>query len=57
VYVVAIAENEDLPAPVDLPEFDDDGPHLAYAIQWFGFAVVALVGFYFLMRRKGIQST
>jgi surfeit locus 1 family protein len=57
VYVVAIAENEDLPAPVDLPEFDDDGPHLAYAIQWFGFAVVALVGFYFLIRRKGIQST
>jgi len=22
----------------------DDGPHLSYAIQWFTFAVVALVG-------------
>jgi surfeit locus 1 family protein len=57
VYIVAIGGNQDLPAPVDPPEFDDEGPHLAYSIQWFGFAAVALVGFYFLLRRKGGQST
>jgi cytochrome oxidase assembly protein ShyY1 len=22
----------------------DDGPHLSYAIQWFSFAVIAIVG-------------
>jgi surfeit locus 1 family protein len=22
----------------------DDGPHLSYAIQWFAFAVIAIVG-------------
>lgn len=56
VYIVAINEEEnDLPAPVDLPDFDDDGPHLGYAIQWFGFAAVAVIGFIFLLRRKGVS--
>jgi surfeit locus 1 family protein len=31
------------PVRLDLPIMDD-GPHLNYAIQWFSFAVVALVG-------------
>jgi surfeit locus 1 family protein len=31
------------PVRLDLPVMDD-GPHLNYAIQWFTFAVVALVG-------------
>ena len=31
------------PVRLDLPTMDD-GPHLNYAIQWFTFAVVALVG-------------
>src|SRR5919106_1586960 len=55
VHIVAIGEGDDLPIPVDLPEFDEQGPHLAYAIQWFGFAAVALIGFFFLIRRKGGQ--
>jgi surfeit locus 1 family protein len=29
--------------PVPLPELDD-GPHLSYALQWFSFAVIAVVG-------------
>ena len=37
---------------MDPPEFDDEGPHLAYAIQWFSFLVIGLVGFGFLMRRS-----
>lgn len=58
VFVVASGETDsDLPALVDPPDFEGDGPHLAYAIQWFGFAAVALIGFYFLVRRKGRQST
>lgn len=56
VYVVAIGErSDDLPLPVDPPDFTDEGPHLGYAIQWFGFAAVALIGFFFLLRRKGDQ--
>ena len=56
VYVVAMGEeSEELPIPVDPPDFTNEGPHLAYAIQWFGFAAVGLVGFYFLVRRKGVS--
>lgn len=32
-----------VPIPVPPPTLDD-GPHLAYAIQWFSFAAIALVG-------------
>ena len=31
------------PVRLELPEMDD-GPHLSYAVQWFTFAIVALVG-------------
>lgn len=56
VYVVATGERDDqLPIRVEPPDFTDEGPHLGYAIQWFGFAAVGLIGFYFLMRRKGGQ--
>lgn len=54
VYVVATGEgSQSLPVRVDPPDLTDEGPHLAYAIQWFGFAAVGLIGFYFLSRRKG----
>lgn len=57
VYVVALEEPDgELPAPVRPPEFSDEGPHLGYAIQWFGFAAIGLVGFYFLLRRKGVKA-
>lgn len=53
VYVVETGERTtDLPIPVRQPDFTDEGPHLAYAIQWFGFAIVLIVGFYFLFRRR-----
>ncbi len=52
MYVVAMGEQgNELPIPVDSPRFDDEGPHLAYAIQWFSFMVIGLVGFGFLVRR------
>lgn len=52
VYVVALEEaGEELPIPVPPPTFDDQGPHLGYAIQWFGFALVGIIGYGFLLRR------
>lgn len=32
-------------APLDVPDLRDEGPHLGYAFQWFGFAAIALIGF------------
>ena len=52
VYVVGLGDaSEVLPVPVTPPTFDDNGPHLGYAIQWFGFALVGLIGYWFLLRR------
>lgn len=57
VYVVAVGERgEELPIPLRPPDFASEGPHLAYALQWFGFAIVALVGFFFLVRRSAQTS-
>jgi surfeit locus 1 family protein len=39
-----------LPISVPLPALSE-GPHLSYAIQWFSFAVIALVGAAILLRR------
>ena len=39
-----------LPRRWHAPVFDD-GPHLSYAIQWFSFALIALVGTAALIRR------
>jgi surfeit locus 1 family protein len=33
------------------PPAFDDGPHLSYAIQWFSFALIALVGTAVLIRK------
>ena len=56
-YVIALDEGDDttsaanriarLPAPAL-----DDGPHFSYAIQWFGFATVALVGAAIVVRQS-----
>ena len=37
------------------PPIMDEGPHLGYAIQWFGFAVIGIVGVIFVLRsdRRG----
>lgn len=53
VYVVLDdgAKQGELPIPLAAPEFDDEGPHLGYAIQWFGFTLIGLVGYAALIRR------
>ena len=44
------------PAPAPAPEFSD-GPHLGYAIQWFSFATIAVVGFLILVLRSSRESS
>jgi surfeit locus 1 family protein len=45
------AQDGDLPVVVGRPELDE-GPHRSYAVQWFIFAAIALVGFVVLVRRE-----
>jgi surfeit locus 1 family protein len=53
MYVVELGEQgSELPVPLSEPTFDDEGPHLAYAIQWFSFLVIGLVGYGFLIRKS-----
>lgn len=50
-----IAENPpspDAPEPIAAPE-TEAGPHLSYALQWFAFAIVGIVGFVVLIRMEG----
>lgn len=53
VYLEAVGDQDptSLPIPAAAPVFDDEGPHLNYAIQWFSFAAVGVVGYSFLLRR------
>lgn len=39
------------PEPVPLPP-TTDGPHLAYAVQWFAFSAIAVVGYPLVLRRR-----
>jgi surfeit locus 1 family protein len=44
------AQPTGLPEPATLPDLDE-GPHLGYAIQWFAFASIAIVGYGLLANR------
>lgn len=52
LYLVArdSAVGEDVPVRLDTPLLSD-GPHLSYAIQWFAFAAIALIGAAVVARR------
>lgn len=39
------------PAPVEPPTLDE-GPHFSYAVQWFTFTTVAIVGYPLILRRR-----
>jgi surfeit locus 1 family protein len=43
------------PTPVPLPELDE-GPHLGYAVQWFTFTLIALVGYPIILRRRARRA-
>ena len=40
-----------IPAPLEPPRLEP-GPHLSYAIQWFSFAAIALIGWLVLIMRR-----
>lgn len=44
------AQPSELPLPIPEPEVDE-GPHRGYAIQWFSFAVIGVVGYAILLLR------
>lgn len=45
----------DLPLPTQLPELDE-GNHLSYAVQWFAFATIALVGYMLLLGKNAREE-
>lgn len=56
---IALSEGVQLPIRVAPPRLDD-GPHLLYAIQWFSFAAILLVGggiYLFTSRRPGSRPS
>lgn len=58
MYVVALADSSTTPPGVTRPArlapppFGERGPHLGYAVQWFSFAAIALIGAPILVRRQ-----
>ena len=61
-YIVALDDsgsartaNTGHPVRLSPPPFDDNGPHLNYAVQWFSFAAIALIGAPVLVRRRRPQ--
>lgn len=44
------AQTAELPVAVPEPELDG-GPHLGYVIQWFSFALLSIISYFFLMRK------
>ncbi len=53
-YIQALPEPGSGIRPTRLPPPElDDGPHLSYAIQWFSFAVIGIIGWIALVKRRG----
>ena len=54
-YLVLIAGSADtaanIPPRLGQPLLDD-GPHRSYAIQWFSFAAISIIGMFLFVRRK-----
>lgn len=44
------ANPSEWPLRLPAPTFDDEGSHLVYAVQWFSFALVGLVGYGAMIR-------
>ncbi len=57
VYIFADETDVSLPIAVSRPVANDEGPHLLYAIEWFSFTVISVVGYFFLLRRAVYRSS
>ena len=44
-----------LPIPLPRPDLDE-GPHLAYAVQWFVFTTIAVIGYPLVLRRVAMSD-
>lgn len=59
VYVVALNDSSRVAAEhiirLSIPPLDE-GPHMNYAIQWFSFAVVTLVGLFFVFKQSRSEN-
>lgn len=45
------------PRPLALPDVNDEGPHLSYAVQWFIFTTIAVGGYPLILRRAARERT
>ena len=52
VWLQAVEDEPGVLEGLGAPDPDDPGPHLDYAIQWYSFATISVVGFFALLRRK-----
>ena len=50
-YAQAIGPAGVLPVPAETPDLGE-GPHLGYAVQWFSFAAIALIGWIAIVARR-----
>jgi surfeit locus 1 family protein len=50
------SQSDQTPARLPMPALDE-GPHMAYAIQWFSFAAIALVGAAIVIRRERLVAS
>ena len=51
IQLIGPDDPQRLPVPAPAPEVDE-GSHLSYAVQWFSFGSIALIGYVALMRRE-----
>jgi cytochrome oxidase assembly protein ShyY1 len=54
-FFVLLANESPAPAEAPLPAVKpqlDEGPHLSYTLQWFVFAGLAFIGFFWLLRQE-----
>ena len=58
VYVQASADVSDVEPPIPYqPEVElTEGPHFGYALQWFTFATILVLGYPFYLRKQGAES-
>ena len=56
-YIVAVGDTADLshPARRDIPTAEE-GPHRGYALQWFSFALISLVGAAIVVRKDRVTT-
>lgn len=50
------AAGSSFPVPPPAPDLSE-GPHLSYALQWFSFTIIGVVGWFFVLRRAARDAS